>query len=318
MAILIPEQSIIDKQKVSPTPGEQYLINFLVTNLNDEYEIYYQPYLNGKNPDVILMRRGGGILIIEVKDWSLSNYYIDGEGDWRLLKNDAYIQSPLAQVEGYKDKIYNLSYRFLYENMINRDVYGVIRTAVYFHNENREYISKFISNENYIKLIGRNNMNVPFWHSLLNELYLSKRSRLFNDELYFSIKRYLKPSFHQSEIGKEIHYSNEQKVLTISEVKKRQKIKGCAGSGKTLVLARRAVNAHLRTNDKVLILTFNLSLVNYIHDQISNVRENFAWKNFYITNYHTFLKNTPVCMTWKLKDMKIMIMRIFLNLKVIL
>ena len=68
MAILIPKRSVIEQQKVSPTSGEITLINFLETTLNDEYEIYYQPYLNGKNPDIIIIRKGGGVLIIEVKD----------------------------------------------------------------------------------------------------------------------------------------------------------------------------------------------------------------------------------------------------------
>jgi superfamily I DNA/RNA helicase len=40
-----------------------------------------------------------------------------------------------------------------------------------------------------------------------------------------------------------------------------------------------------------LILTFNLSLKNYIHDRINDVRENFYWDNFYITNYHQFFKS---------------------------
>ena len=91
MAILIPERNVIEQQKVSPTSGEITLINFLETTLNDEYEIYYQPYLNGKNPDVILIRKGGGVLIIEVKDWNLTHYYIDNSGDWRLRENNAYI-----------------------------------------------------------------------------------------------------------------------------------------------------------------------------------------------------------------------------------
>ena len=56
------------------------------------------------------------------------------------------------------------------------------------------------------------------------------------------------------------------------------------------MLAKRAVNAHKRTADQILILTYNLSLKNYIHDRISEVREEFNWNNFYITNYHQFFK----------------------------
>ena len=40
----------------------------------------------------------------------------------------------------------------------------------------------------------------------------------------------------------------------------------------------------------MLILTYNITLRNYIHDNISRVREEFYWDNFYITNYHSFIK----------------------------
>ncbi len=60
---------------------------------------------------------------------------------------------------------------------------------------------------------------------------------------------------------------------------------------KTLVLAKRAVNAYLRTNSEILILTFNLSLKNYIRDKINDVRESYPWEKFYITNYHQFIKS---------------------------
>ncbi len=105
-----------------------------------------------------------------------------------------------------------------------------------------------------------------------------------------SFYRYLKAPVHQIEEGIKINYTKEQQELIRSEIRPRRKIKGVAGSGKTLVLAKRAVNAHIRTGSKVLILTFNLSLKNYIHDRLSDVREEFYWGSFYITNYHQFFK----------------------------
>ena len=295
MATLIPERSVIDQQKVSPTSGEIKLVNFLEATLNDEYEIYYQPYLNGKNPDIILMRKGGGVLIIEVKDWNLAHYYIDESDNWRLKENNAYITSPFDQVEIYKDKLQDMNYRFLYEKFFNKNIYGVIRTAVYFHCECRKNILKFIENHNvnkYVQIIGNDDLTFLFLKDLLDKTYIGRNSKYFNDELYKSIKRYLKPTFHQLEISQEVTYTQEQELLVKSENAKRQKIKGSAGSGKTIVLAKRAVNAHIRTQEKVLILTFNISLVNYIHDQISKVRESFSWGNFYITNYHSFFRES--------------------------
>lgn len=82
-------------------------------------------------------------------------------------------------------------------------------------------------------------------------------------------------------------YTQEQLKLIPSSAEEK-KISGVAGSGKTFVLAKRAVNAYMRTHATVLILTFNITLRNYIHDRISEVREKFEWKNFCITNYHCF------------------------------
>jgi superfamily I DNA/RNA helicase len=89
--------------------------------------------------------------------------------------------------------------------------------------------------------------------------------------------------------GKNIKYSDSQSRLITSEANARMKIRGLAGSGKTTVLAKRAVNAHKRHGDRVLILTFNLTLGMYIHDKISEVREEFSWGAFQINNYHKFM-----------------------------
>ena len=61
MAIIYPKYEIIKALKVPPTEGELRMIDFLLENLSDEYEIFFQPFLNGDCPDIILMRKGGGV-----------------------------------------------------------------------------------------------------------------------------------------------------------------------------------------------------------------------------------------------------------------
>lgn len=119
---------------------------------------------------------------------------------------------------------------------------------------------------------------------------LLRPSELFTGELYEKIRNCLMPSFHDLESGKEHAYNEKQKRL-IQSTSSKQKIKGVAGSGKTLVLAKRAVNAHKRTNGRILILSFNITLRNYIRDRISDVRESFPWSNFQIIHYHLFIRN---------------------------
>ncbi|MBQ0740277.1 nuclease, partial [Aquimarina celericrescens] len=108
-------------------------------------------------------------------------------------------------------------------------------------------------------------------------------------DIYESFKRFLKPPIHLKEQGKEIRYSQKQLEIIYESNKKEQRIKGVVGSGKTTILAARAVQAHKRTNGNVLILTYNITLRNYIKDKISDVREEFPWENFVISNYHLFI-----------------------------
>lgn len=60
------------------------------------------------------------------------------------------------------------------------------------------------------------------------------------------------------------------------------------------MLAARAVQAYKRAlarnnNPKILILTFNITLKNFIHDKLNRVNEEFSAENFVIINYHQFI-----------------------------
>jgi len=59
-------------------------LDFLDKALNDTYEVYFQPFLNGDNPDIIIMRENSGVMIIEVKDWDLDSYELNEKRNWVL------------------------------------------------------------------------------------------------------------------------------------------------------------------------------------------------------------------------------------------
>lgn len=324
MAIIYPSYEEIKSLKVPPTEGENAIIDFLLNNLSDEYEIFFQPFLNGDIPDLILMRKGGGVLIIEVKDWNLDSYHVDYRKRWFVSNNNALIKSPISQVLKYKENMYDLHIDHLLELKLKDYKYWfVVNCALFFYKEKKQRIQDFLltpfekqeeflnqkeasdeafqnmrdSKDNYITfldknidLIGYDTLNKKDFSALLYKRWISRKSYYFSEDLYNSFKRYLKPSFHSYEDGKNINLTNKQKLLAESKPGE-QKIKGLVGSGKTLVLARRAVNAHIRSKKAVLILTYNISLKNYIHDKISDVRENFSWKFFHIVNYHDFINS---------------------------
>jgi hypothetical protein len=304
MAKLFPDINTIKRLHQKPTEGELALLDFLAKQLNSDFEIYFQPFINGDMPDIVLLKRNGGAVIIEVKDWTLDNYYIDENTDWCLKKNDCRLKSPLSQVRSYKDNLFNMHIdNLLPKSLKNKYYKAIVNTVVYFHCEYEHRVNSFILDDfedskykgyqtfvKYIQCWGKDSLTQKKLNGFLSLSRLDKPSRLFDDDLYNSFKRYLQPPLHMLEEGKSITYTKEQQELIRSEQRPRRKIKGLAGSGKTFVLAKRAVNAYLRTESTVLILTYNLSLKNYIHDRISDVREEFPWKNFYITNYHQFIK----------------------------
>lgn len=291
-----PDIDTIANLKVKPTTGEYFILNFLKDNLEDDYEIYFQPMLDWDFPDIIIMRKWYWIRIIEVKDWDLSHYKIEEETiswrkilNWKLQKNWSKILSPIEQVNNYKDNVYNIHIdHLLLEYQIKKwnEVYGLIKTMVYFYNETPERINKFFGNKSiwgYVEIISGKWLNK-------NCFDLNIKNDYFDEKLYTEFQRILKPSYHTIEQWIQIEYTPKQIELSQSKSVE-QKIKWVAWSWKTLILAKRAANALKRIDWRILILTFNITLKNYIHDNISKVRENFSWDRFYISNYHNFIKS---------------------------
>lgn len=307
MATLIPSYEKVLTMKVKPEEGELYLLQFLNKELDSSFEVYFNPFMNGDRPDVVIMRKGFGVMVIEVKDYNLDLYELDDRKNFVIKSNkEKTYKSPISQVLKYKDNLYELHIDKLLEKKI-KDIrnFNIVSSAVYFHKANSGQIKEmlvtpFEENRKYqdflkynIDLIGRDNLNEFDFNKILKNRYLKaeRTSFLFTDDIYESFKRFLKPPIHLKEQGKEIRYSKKQMEIIYDSTRKEQRIKGVVGSGKTTILAARAVQAHKRTNGEVLILTFNITLRNYIKDKISDVREEFPWEKFVISNYHLFINS---------------------------
>lgn len=333
MAQFIPSLEKIAQFTVQPTEGEWTLLRFLERTLDDSFEVYFNPFLNGDRPDVVIMRRGGGVMIIEVKDWDLDLYTLDEKKHWHLAhpKNEAearaYIKSPIDQAVQYKENLYYLHVEnLLAENIKNPYMWGVVISGVYFHcashrkvidkivtpyKEEKGY-SKFIKN---IALFGNDDLYKDNFLKALERFHLLSRypSQLFTEELYQSIHHLLIPPLHTKNQGIFISrydgwlkrrnpsapmYSKKQDELIFDKDKRIVwRLKGVVGSGKTTMLAAKAVQSYKELteqgiqNPKILILTFNITLKNFIHDKIQRVHEDFDWSAFTILNYHQFINS---------------------------
>ena len=292
MAIFFPGFENIGRLTVPPTEGESQLLSIIGKEFDDSHEVYFNPYLDGDRPDVIVLKPGCGALVIEVKDWRLSHYRVGANNQWRY--QDTVIRSPQQQVFRYKDNLFNLHLPILgLQHLRNRFFYGLISVGVYFHratknelnhlygvplNEMRERILQLnqdrlnVSQERYDKEMDwlerqRFKLNRDLgisWgvDSIVKRLRAFgkiKRNPLFTADIYEDFKRRLRPPLHVRQQGVAVTFDAKQHALTVSHPGF-AKVKGVAGCGKTTILAQRAINSHKRHAGQILILTYNITL----------------------------------------------------------
>lgn len=297
MAKFYPEN--YKKLKVFPTEWELYLLNKLEL-LSDEYEIFFNAYLNSLRPDIVILRKGYWVLVIEVKDRNLANYTINDPNlspDFWIFNNEKWWKnkkvSPLKQVIKYKNEFFDVYISWLLEKRLenkiktNKDnVFWMIETWIFLFNSNKELInsinkSKLNSKYKFVKVLN-NDTDIKFYE-------INKKNIFFTDEIYLEFKRFLQPNNFTKEQIIWFEYKEEQKKLIISK-NWNQKICWFPWSWKTIVLAWRAKNAQERHWWRVLILTYNLTLIRYIEQKIKNIWWNLDYIT--ITNYHQLLWTT--------------------------
>lgn len=304
MAVFFPSLEQIKKIPDKATPGEMYLLNFLADNLDDRYEVYFQAHLCGSQPDVIIMLKGGGVLVIEVKDWNLDLYEYVNVNNWAVWdythERNYLVRSPLRQVLHYKNDLFEYHVPGLYERKLNnKRLYAVVSTMVFFHNSNSEDIASVVAgcltkNESYIHLLGDDGLNRDNFNKILSSCYMRfGKSYFFTDEVYQSFRLILQPMEYYENVGKVIDMSPEQ-MAVIKSKRKEMKISGAAGSGKTQLMAKLAVLEAIKGKE-VLILTFNITLRWYMWDMIRKVCMPDEWSKVKyrvtVSHYHVFVKN---------------------------
>ena len=298
MAIISPSLEVVKKAKQKPTEGEIFLLEVLVAKFDDEVEVYFQPCFNGDRPDIVLMSPSAGVVIIEVKDWNLDLYDIDLNNKWSVKAISQRVKSPFQQVYTYKKNFFEIHVNGLLEKSLKSpSFFKLIKNYVYFHRGSKQAIqalygshlerldeqarcndedfkSKKKTFDAYEKTRGwiergkhrfTRDMSFAIHRDRLDKISfpITAKPSIFDKSVYNEFKRLLNPPFHYASEGKQPNYSKKQHTLIKSVAHARSKIGGLAGSGKTVVLAGRAVGAHKRHGGRVLILAFNITCLLY-------------------------------------------------------
>ena len=244
------------------------------------FTVFLRPTIGVDTPDAVLANISHGIVIISVCD------------------DITKLELEYKRVENIKSYIFNTHLRTIkIDSVINKSVYGCVKTALYFPNSSSYEVEKEIGKLNdemrertnqgtdkdyfthLIRLYEKDDFNVK-----LNKIYVHN----FRFEYYDELVKIIVGHWHSYKDGEtNFRLTNRQKDIVRSN-NARLRVKGVAGCGKTQVVANRAVERHLQTGDIVLILTFNISLIQYVRMRIGQVPADFSTAKFEITNYHQF------------------------------
>ncbi|MBO4841028.1 MAG: AAA family ATPase [Bacteroidaceae bacterium] len=262
--------------------------------------MYIDPVINEVAVDFIIVRPNRGLLLLNVFEENLDDCQLSKGGkDISVLGENGVVvktyQSPIELINLCQISIKDGIEELLMSTIENSRNFGLIKKIVVFtandNNKVRDFFSISSEQISYTYLFGNEFISKKdVSQGLYTQIGLINTSLYFDDAVKRKIAKILSPSWHSYQEGKAgIEPKGAQKELVISR-NTQQKISGVAGSGKTHVLAARAVNAMKRTGGDVLVLTFNITLANYLKYRLSELREDFSWEKIDIYPYHQFFR----------------------------
>lgn len=282
MERIYPSWDKIEKLHNPLTTGEKTLARFLDDNLSSDWEIYVQPYLNFSNPDIVILNPHVGIMVYEVKDWAMETYQWENNANMKNIETAKHIR----QVEHYKKKIIEQLIPDMAEKIDDESyLYGLVKTGIYQHKISGKDARNLFNNCDHPHIIGYDDLISSNLQKVVpdsNILIRDDMQKEWTNELRF----WLKPPFHSMEQCEDIKLTKQQKKHALPKPGHRR-LRGAAGSGKTLIIAYRA--AKLASEGyKVLIITFNLTLWHYIRDMIARAPFKFEWSKITFCHFHGF------------------------------
>lgn len=110
MAIMLP-RTLPSQPK--PTQGEKLLYEIFESKLPNNFLVWYEPIVDGRHPDFVILSADLGLLILEVKGWTRKDIIEANPNYFRInYQNDdtesiQNLQAPLLQARNYLNKLQN-------------------------------------------------------------------------------------------------------------------------------------------------------------------------------------------------------------------
>lgn len=309
---VFPPEAEVKRLTTRLTSGERTVYDLFCQALVPEgWDLYVQPHLNGLRPDFVLLHPQNGIAVFEVKDFNFQSIryscqkdaqgnslvtgtYAAGTFTWRGLRN------PFQKVRLYRDHIAELYCpRLDTVSGLKRITAGLI-----FPNASRLEIQEAFGPRPYeffglsgewdrlYPVVGGDLLRpdsiasvFPFHQSpiegLSPEMLDDLRNWLNEPTLYSEQRMPLEDEIARNRQQSEIVHSDNPPEY--------RRLRGAAGSGKSLVVAARAAELAIRNKD-VLIVNYNITLRNYLRDHASRYRRDTPRRPITFLHFHDWCK----------------------------
>jgi hypothetical protein len=268
--------------------------------LSEKWEIYIQPHMNGLRPDFVLLNPDVGIGIFEVKDWNFDamSYHsnLDPSGDrsgqrrpvLRATLDGKTFEvkaNPVDQVRRYKEELFSL----YCPRLEKKSGFAVITAGLIFPFACSDEVTRLMAPyqtaqereqyPQYSPIAGREAIEADDLTTIFPEAGSRSWSKFMTPEHADDLRGWLvEPDFAASQ-RVPLELDARQKSYSQSRTESGyRRIKGPAGSGKSVVLAARA--AQLAAEGKsVLVVTFNITLWHYLRDLVARASDAPGWND---------------------------------------
>ncbi|ACQ92294.1 conserved hypothetical protein [Tolumonas auensis DSM 9187] len=285
------------------TAGERLVFNFFNETLAPDWEIYIQPHLNGLRPDFVLLNPNVGIAVFEVKDWNLQamRYSVEERPGKvpKLCASDGIKsfsiqnQNPVEKIYRYKQEIHDL----YCPRLDGKAGFATITAGVIFPFAKQTEINAMLKP----CLAYRGMLDWPQYNPISGAEAIAENrvdlvfpesrraaSKFMSNEQADDMRNWLIEPDYATVQRKPIELDSTQRSYVTSRTQSGyRRIKGPAGSGKSLILAARAAQL-LGEGKEVLVVTFNITLLHYLMDVAvrwpnahGRTRQGITWLNFH-------------------------------------
>ena len=297
--MISPPREELARLRTPLNESERLVFEFFDAQLTPEWEIYVQPHLNGLRPDFVLLNPNVGIAVFEVKGWDLAGglYSIEptntGAPRFFVRSRDGKRQpteNPIEKLHLYRSEIASL----YCPGLDQRAGLAAVTAGIIIPTASQKAVTALLGPAlnyrvqdpavlPYFRLVGGDLLA----RGALGDVFPDAgrhKSQLMSPAVADDLRHWLLEPDMAAE-QRDPPFLNRQQLALVNTRTENgyRRIRGPAGSGKTMVLAGRAAALEKDGKD-VLVVAYNHTLLNYLRD--SAVRfgcdsRRIAWLTFH-------------------------------------